>query len=165
MRTLALVALASLLACAPGGRWRSQPAPRAATPTELGAWPVSFAPHSKLSDPALADRAGALRAALGEAMARHGFKLVDPPPKRGDLEVWLGLERAGGSPAVYATATLRSDGFYVSLAEEQVPAPDLQDVERLKAVAEALAAQLVRTEGLAFFIRNGGTPAQTVFTN
>jgi len=112
MRRILVVALA---ACAVG-RWESVPAEKPATAAELEAWPLS------VSEPALVAE-----------FERAGFKVVQRPPYKGDLQ----LRVQGG---VY---TLRSDGFFV----DEVSGPDA-------------ASRLAHSRRVAEFVRNSGTVQQ-----
>ena len=105
----------SLAACAVG-RWQSVPAEKPATAAELEAWPLS------VSDPALVAE-----------FERAGFKVVQRPPYKGELQ----LRVQGG---VY---TLRSDGFFV----DEVSGPDA-------------ASRLAHSRRVAEFVRNSGTVQQ-----
>ena len=108
----------SLAACAVG-RWESVPAEKPATAAELAAWPVS------VHDPALAAE-----------FERAGFKVVERPPYKGELELRL----QGG---VY---TLRSDGFFV----DEAVGPDVG----------SLAGTLARSARVKEFCQNSGLPQQ-----
>ena len=109
------ILVVSLAACAVG-RWESVPADKPATAAELAPWPVS------VRDPALADD-----------FSRAGFRVVQRPPYKGELELRL----QGG---VY---TLRSDGFFV----DEVSGPDA-------------ASRLAHSRRVAEFVRNSGTVQQ-----
>ncbi|MCA1825861.1 MAG: hypothetical protein ABR567_01060 [Myxococcales bacterium] len=105
-----------LLAGCAIGQWESVPAEKPATVAELAAWPLS------VRDPALA-----------ADFERAGFKVVDRPPYKGELE----LRVQGG---VY---TLRSDGFFV----DEVSGADA-------------AVRLAHSRRVAEFVRNSGLPQQ-----
>jgi len=111
MRLLLLL----LTACATG-RWESVPAEKPATATELAAWPVS------VHDPAVVPE-----------LERAGFKVVQRPPYKGELELRV-------HDGVY---TLRSDGYFV----DEVSGPEA-------------AVRLARSKRIAEFVRNSGLPQQ-----
>lgn len=117
-----------LAACAPQRHWPPRTAEHPATAAELAVYEVSVrAPDAE-------------RQALVRALAAHGFRVVDHPPYRGNLEAILTDE---GNMLV---ATLRSDGFFVD--------------EALGTSLDELAATFARSARVAEFIRNSGLPQQ-----
>lgn len=153
---LSFLALAALSpSCAPA-RYRSVPANRPLTRAELSSRLVSLAPAEPSES--FARQAHELRVALAPALAAEGFTVVAHPPYAGDLEVRLRvLQDAAG---LHATATLRSDGFFVDEADVAIAADG-----RAQEVAAALARTLAASFGMADFVRHSGVPAQTLFSN
>jgi len=124
---------------------------------------LTVAPESRAGDP-LAAVANGLRAALVQALSAEGFSLVAHPPYREDLQVTLTVE-AGPGASVLATATLRSDDFFVEEVEEETSAAELADSAREAGIAKSLAQRLAASQGIAEFVRNSGTPAQRLMPN
>ena len=134
-------ALATLAVACGGGQWQSRPADKPLTRAELSSRNVSILDQT--SDPFL-------RAAFALALARKGFTVVPHPPYHEDLEVTLSVAR---TPAgMVATATLRSDGFFVDEARSPF--------DGTATAADALARTLAVSERTADFVRNSGTPQQ-----
>ena len=133
-------ALALLGACAVG-HWRSRPADKQLTRSELSSRNLSVIDDAHDS---------ALHAAFVRALAREGFAVVAHPPFHEDLEVTLSIARA--PEGVIAMATLRSDGFFVD--EARVP------LDGSDAAVATLARTLAISQGMADFVRNSGTPQQ-----
>lgn len=140
LRVVAASALALLGACAVG-RWRSRPADKPLTRSELSSRNLSVADDA---------HDFALHAAFVRALAREGFAIVAHPPYHEDLEVTLSIARA--SEGVIAMATLRSDGFFIDEARVSLDGTD--------AAVARLARTLAISQGIADFVRNSGAPQQ-----
>jgi len=134
-------AIATLAVACSGGQWVSHPADKPLSRAELSSRKVSILDQT--SDPSL-------RTAFARALAREGFTVVPHAPYHGDLEVTLSVVRT--SAGTVATATLRSDGFFVDEAHSLVVGID--------DAADALARTLAVSERTAEFVRNSGTPQQ-----
>ena len=130
----------ALLATACAGQWHSRIADKPLTHGELSSRPLSIADDAH--DPAL-------YTAFARALAKDGFTVVQRPPYHEDLEVTLGI--AYKPAGAVALATLRSDGFFIEVAQAPLAGGD---------AAEALANSLAVAQGTADFFRNGGTPQQ-----
>jgi hypothetical protein len=137
--------LAALLAGCAVGHWRSRSADKPLTRSELSSRNLSVA--DRAHDPAL-------HAAFVRALASEGFTVVAHPPYHEDLEVTLSIART--SEGVVATATLRSDGFFIDEAHVPVDGDD--------AALATLARTLAVSQGTAEFVRNSGTPEQKSFS-
>jgi hypothetical protein len=131
----------SSLACS---RYRSTRADHPLTHRELASRSVTITDAG--GAPGFAD-------ALSQALAVEGFTVVDHEPYHGELELTVNTRRSRSGPV--AVATLRSDGFFV----DEVRA----HVEQGDAAAAWLAKSLAISQGMADFVRNGGTPSQTNF--
>jgi hypothetical protein len=129
------IAASVLCAMACATHWHTSRADRPLARTELGIHPVTVDPAPE-----------PLRDAVVQTLKDKGFRVVDHPPYRGDLKLVLAVN---GDRAV---ATLRSDDFFVDEAETELLDPE-------KAAA-ALVDSLAVSEGLAFYMRFNGTPAQ-----
>ena len=140
LRVVVASALALLGACAVG-RWRSRPADKPLTRSELSSRNLSVADDA---------HDFALQAAFVRALAREGFAIAAHPPYHEDLEATLSIARA--PEGVIVMATLRSDGFFIDEARVSLDRADV-------AVA-TLARTLAISQGTADFVRNSGTPQQ-----
>jgi hypothetical protein len=140
LRGVVASALALLGACAVG-HWRSRPADKPLTRSELSSRNLSVADDAHDS---------ALHAAFVQALVNEGFIIVDHPPYHEDLEITLSIARA--PEGVIAMATLRSDGFFID--EARVP------LDGTDAAVATLARTLAISQGMADFVRNSGTPQQ-----
>jgi hypothetical protein len=124
------------------GEWRSQPAERPLTRTELSSREVSVT----AADPDLAG-------AVAQAMAGVGFKVVGHAPYHEELEVSLNVEQA--PQGLVAVATVRSDGFFVDEAQAS---------GNIGQAAAVVARTLAGSQAMADFVRNNGVPQQSKFT-
>lgn len=145
-RLLLACVLAALFAACAAAFWRSRPANKPLTRSELSSRYLSIADQG--DDPAL-------HAAFVRALASEGFTVVAHPPYHGDLEVTLAIARAPGGAV--AVATLRSDGFFVDEARALFDGSD--------SAPSALARTLAVSQGTAEFVRNSGTPQQQNFSS
>jgi hypothetical protein len=125
----AVIAMVATLACARQAHWPPKPADDPPTAQELAFYELTV----RADDPEE-------RAAFASALAARGFNVVDHPPRKGHLEVFLTHE---GETLV---ATLRSDDFFVD--------------EALGSTVEQLAHTLAVSQRVADFIRNSGLPQQ-----
>jgi hypothetical protein len=123
-RRLPLALAIPLLSCATQGHWPPRPAEHPATRAELAAYELT------------------VHGPPDFALAFHelGFRVVDHPPYRLQLEVGLEKEQD------HLVATMRSDGFFVDEAVGSSP--------------EMLAQTLAVSQRVADFIRNSGLPQQ-----
>lgn len=145
VNTVVSSALATLAVACGVGHWQSRPADKPLTRGELSSRNLSILDQAH--DPAL-------RMAFAQALAREGFAVVAHPPYHEDLEVTLSIER---TPAgIVATATLRSDGFFVDEARSSF--------DGIETAADALARTLAVSQRTAEFVRNSGTPEQKSVT-
>jgi hypothetical protein len=144
MQRLQIVFAALVTACA-AGQWRSQPADRPLSLSELASRDLTVAGDAR--QPGLAR-------AFSEALAREGFHVVAHPPAHEQLEVTLSLAQT--ADATVAVATLRSDGFFV----DEARAPFDGD----GATAATLARTLAVSQNMGDFVRNSGTPQQEGLT-
>jgi hypothetical protein len=122
-RVRLVAAALALVACAHAGHWPPRPAEHPATRAELQSYELTA------TDPELAG-----------ALSEQGFRVVQHPPYKGELEAALTREDA------QLVATLTSDGLFVDEAVGSSPA--------------GLAATLARSARVAEFIRNSGLPQQ-----
>jgi hypothetical protein len=134
MRAVA-AALLSTLALGCATHWHTTRADRPLSRGELGIHPVTVDPGPE-----------PLRTKLVWALVEKGFRLVDHPPYHGDLRLRLQVHGA------HALAELTSDDFFVDQAEIDVTDP--------AQAAAALVESLAVSDGLAFYMRYGGVPAQ-----
>ena len=137
--------MATVLVALPGGcavgQWRSRPADKPLTRSELASRNLSLADDTHDSR---------LHEAFVRALASEGFTVVAHSPYHEDLEVTLSIARA--PEGVVALATLRSDGFFI----DEARAPLDGTVGTLAALARTLAI----SQATADFVRNSGTPQQ-----
>jgi hypothetical protein len=137
---MAAFVLAVSTGCA-WGQWDSKPAERPLSRRELASRAVTVVGEGEFAE------------ALAQAMVHEGFNVVPHPPYHQELEVTL--VTTGAQDGSLAVATMRSDGFFV-------------DEAKAPAAGDRTAAELARTlavsQGMADFVRNGGTPQQANFS-
>lgn len=145
VRALVTISFAALATACAVGQWRSKPADRPLSRSELSSRNLTVGDVG---------RQPGLDQAFSRALAREGFTVVAHLPYHEDLEVTLSVTRT--AEAAVALATLRSDGFFVDEARASFDGNDT--------TATALARALAVSQGMADFVRNSGTPQQATFS-
>ncbi len=135
MSALVTAVFTTLVTACMAGQWRSKPAERPLSRSELASRNLTVADGEH--HPGLCH-------AFSLALATEGFTVVAHPPYHEELEVTLSVARA--AEAAVAVATLRSDGFFVDEARAPLDGND--------ATAAALARTLAVSQGVADFVRN-----------